>query len=157
MLARFSAVRIPPVMPSERKLRIKTLAMVMMLVICANIGDLTLKRGMTEIGSVELSAAGLARALPLTVTNPKIWIGIFFLVGFMASYMTVLSWADYSYVMPVGAFGYALLTLFAVVFLHEEVSPRRWTGVMVVCIGVLLVGQTKPSTAETQGAEKGEG
>ena len=144
-------------MPSERKLRIKTLTMVMALVICANIGDLTLKRGMTEIGAVELSATGLARALPLTVANPKIWIGIFFLVGFMASYMTVLSWADYSYVMPIGAFGYALLTLFAVVFLHEEVSFRRWIGVIVVCVGVLLVGQTKPSTTETQGVEKGEG
>src|SRR6266852_3239598 len=116
-------------MPSERKLRIKTLAMVFALVICANIGDLTLKRGMTEIGAVELTGPGLARAFPLTVTNPKIWIGIFFLVGFMASYMTVLSWADYSYVMPVGAFGYALLTLFAVVFLDERVSAQRWIGV----------------------------
>ena len=128
--------------------------MVLMLVICANIGDLTLKRGMTEIGSVELSPAGLARALPLTVTNPKIWIGIFFLAGFMASYMTVLSWADYSYVMPIGAFGYAMLTWFAVVILHEEVSIQRWIGVIVVCIGVLLVGQTKPSTTETRDADK---
>src|SRR5260221_1851017 len=49
---------------------------------------------------------------------------IFFLVGFMASYMTVLSWADYSYVMPVGAFGYAMLTFFAVVVLHEHEIGR---------------------------------
>ncbi|MEO8053322.1 MAG: hypothetical protein ABI833_23220, partial [Acidobacteriota bacterium] len=34
-------------MPSEKKLRIKTLVMVFALVVCANIGDLTLKRGMT--------------------------------------------------------------------------------------------------------------
>jgi len=141
-------------MPSERKLRIKTLVMVFALVICANIGDLTLKRGMTEIGAVDLSAAGLAHSLWLSITNAKIWIGIVFLLGFMASYMTVLSWADYSYVMPVGAFGYAMLTLLAVVFLHEHVSPRRWVGVMVVCIGVLLVGRTKPSTTETNSMEK---
>ena len=64
----------------------------------------------------------------------------------MLSYMTVLSWADYSYVMPAGAFGYAVLTLLAVVFLHEAVSPRRWTGVIFICVGVLLVGQTKPRT-----------
>ena len=69
-----------------------------------------------------------------------------FLLGFMLSYMTVLSWADYSYVMPAGAFGYALLTLLAVVFLHESVSPRRWVGVILICVGVLLVGQTKPRT-----------
>jgi uncharacterized membrane protein len=60
--------------------------------------------------------------------------------------MTVLSWADYSYVMPAGAFGYALLTLLAVVFLHESVSARRWVGVVLICAGVLLVGQTKPRT-----------
>jgi len=49
-------------------------------------------------------------------------------------------------VMPAGAFGYALLTLLAVVFLHESVSPRRWIGVALICLGVLLVGQTRPST-----------
>ena len=141
-------------MPSERKLRIKTLAMVLAIVVCANIGDLTMKRGMTEIGAVDLTAAGLEHAFRLTLTNAKIWIGICFLLGFMASYMTVLSWADYSYVMPVGAFGYAILTLLAVVVLHEHVSARRWIGVALVCIGVLLVGRTKPSTTETHTMEK---
>ena len=103
---------------------------------------------MTQIGAVEISVAGLRHAFLSTISNGTIWIGIVFLVGFMASYMTVLSWADYSYVMPAGAFGYALLTLLAVVFLHENVSPRRWVGVALICIGVLLVGQTRPRTTE---------
>jgi uncharacterized membrane protein len=103
---------------------------------------------MSEIGAVQLTGAGLAHAFWLTVTNGTIWAGIFFLTGFMVSYMTVLSWADYSYVMPAGAFGYALLTLMAVLFLHESVSPRRWVGVLLICVGVLLVGQTKPRTTE---------
>ncbi len=60
--------------------------------------------------------------------------------------MTVVSWADYSYVMPAGAFGYAVQTALAVVILHEMVTPKRWIGVALICIGVLLVGQTKPST-----------
>ncbi len=124
------------------------MVMILVMVVCANTGDLLLKRGMTKIGAVEISAAGLRHALLLTVTNGTIWLGIFFLTGFMISYMTVLSWADYSYVMPAGAFGYATLTLFAVTFLHEAVSPRRWIGVILICFGVLLVGQTKPRTTE---------
>jgi len=116
------------------------------MVLCANAGDLLLKRGMLQIGAVELSVQGIAHAFLMTVTNGTLWIGIFFLCGFMLSYMTVLSWADYSYVMPAGAFGYALLTFFAVIFLHEAVSPRRWVGVALICVGVLLVGQTKPRT-----------
>jgi uncharacterized membrane protein len=133
-------------MASERRLRIKTLVMVLAMVVCANAGDLMLKRGMTQNGAVQLTGAGVTHAFRLTVTNGTIWVGIFFLTGFMIIYMTVLSWADYSYVMPAGAFGYALLTLMAVLFLHESVSLRRWVGVVLICVGVLLVGQTKPRT-----------
>ena len=135
-------------MSSERRLRIKTLVMVLAMVVCANAGDLMLKRGMSQIGAIELTAAGIGHGFRLTVTNGTIWAGIFFLTGFMVSYMTVLSWADYSYVSPAGAFGYALLTFMAVIFLHETVSARRWVGVVFICVGVLLVGQTKPRTTE---------
>jgi len=135
-------------MGHDSRLRFKTLVMVLAMVVCANAGDLLLKRGMSTIGAVEFTATGLAHAFKLTVTNPTIWLGILFLLGFMICYMTVLSWADYSYVMPAGAFGYAILTFLAVIFLHESVSPRRWFGVILICIGVLLVGQTKPRTTE---------
>jgi uncharacterized membrane protein len=141
-------------MASERRLRIKTLVMVLSMVVSANVGDLLLKRGMSQIGAVEISASGLEHAFRMTVTSGTIWVGIIFLVGFMASYMTVLSWADYSYVMPAGAFGYAVLTFLAMLFLHESVSPRRWVGVLLICVGVLLVGQTKPRTTESPAMQK---
>src|SRR5258708_15705790 len=97
--------------------------MVLAMVACANAGDLMLKRGMSQIGAVQLTASGLAQAFRLTVANGTIWVGILFLTGFMVSYMTVLSWADYSYVMPAGAFGYALLTLRSEEHTSELQSP----------------------------------
>ena len=133
-------------MQREHRLRLKTFLMILIMVACANAGDLMLKRGMTQIGKVELSAAGLQHAFLGTITSGTIWLAILFLIGFTTSYMLLMSWADYSYGMPAGAFGYALLTFFAVVFLHEAVSPRRWVGVLLICVGVLLVGQTKPRT-----------
>jgi uncharacterized membrane protein len=133
-------------MATEGRLRVKTLVMVCAMVVCANAGDLMLKRAMLQIGAVELSVPGVSYAFHMTLTSGTLWVAIFFLSGFMLSYMTVLSWADYSYVMPAGAIGYALLTLLAVVFLHEVVSTRRWVGVALICVGVLLVGQTKPRT-----------
>jgi drug/metabolite transporter (DMT)-like permease len=135
-------------MKREFRLRIKTFVMILVMVACANAGDLTLKRGMTKIGSVPLSLTGVQHAFLLTVTSTTIWIAILFLIGFTLSYMMLMSWADYSYVMPAGAFGYALLTLLAVLVLHETVSPRRWLGVLLICVGVLLVGLTKPRTTE---------
>src|ERR1700687_1561116 len=112
-------------MATEGRLRIKTLVMVCAMVVCANAGDLLLKRAMLQIGAVELSGAGIAHAFRMTVTSGTLWVGIFFLCGFMLSYMTVLSWADYSYVMPAGAFVLAFLPLLWVFFLYQPASARR--------------------------------
>lgn len=128
--------------------------MVLAMVVCAVTGDLLLKRGMSEAGAVQFTGSGLAHGLVTMMTSAMIWLGILFLLGFMASQMTVMSWADYSYVMPAGAFGYAVLTFLAMLFLHESVSPKRWAGVLLICVGVLLVGQTKPSTTSSPAMQK---
>ena len=133
-------------MSHERRLRFKTLVMVLLMVVCANVGDLMLKRGMLQIGAVQMTASGIWLALLSTIHNATIWLGILFLIGFTFCYMTAVSWADYSYVMPAGAFGYAVQTMLAVVILHEAVSAHRWIGVVLIVVGVLLVGQTHPST-----------
>jgi uncharacterized membrane protein len=133
-------------MSHEHRLRLKTLIMVLLMVVCANTGDLMLKRGMLQVGEVTVSFSGLFQTFVSTLHNGTIWLGILFLIGFTLSYMTAVSWADYSYVMPAGAFGYAIQTMLAVFILHEIVTPRRWIGVTMICVGVLLVGQTKPNT-----------
>jgi uncharacterized membrane protein len=137
-------------MTHERSLRIKTLVMVLLMVVCANTGDLMLKRGMLQIGAVQTTPAGIWHALLSTIHNGTIWLGILFLIGFTFCYMTAVSWADYSYVMPAGAFGYAIQTTLAVVVLHEAVNMQRWIGVALIVAGVLLVGQTHPSTTGTK-------
>ncbi|HXX15896.1 MAG TPA: hypothetical protein VEJ47_13420 [Candidatus Eremiobacteraceae bacterium] len=137
-------------MNPEHRLRIKTLCVVLVMVVCANIGDLMLKLGMVQIGAVHISVSGVWRALLSTIHNGTIWLGILFLIGFTLTYMTAVSWADYSYVMPVGAFGYAIQTMLAVVVLREAVTAQRWVGVVLIVTGVLLVGQTHPSTTSTK-------
>jgi uncharacterized membrane protein len=126
--------------------------MVLLMVVCANVGDLMLKRGMLQIGAVQISASGIWHALRATIHNGTIWLGILFLIAFTFCYMTAVSWADYSYVMPAGAFGYAVQTLLAVVILHEAVNAQRWIGVVLIVTGVLLVGQTHPSTTQPRPA-----
>ena len=134
-------------MSNERKLRLKTLAMVFVMVVCATTGDSLLKRGMSEIGPVSVTQAGLVHSFRMAMTSGTIWLAILFLFGFMLSNMTVLSWADYSYVMPASAIGYAAVTFVGMTLLCETVSPRRWMGVALICLGVFLVGQTKPRTS----------
>jgi drug/metabolite transporter (DMT)-like permease len=134
-------------MSHERKLRLKTLIMVFVMMVCATTGDSLLKRGMSDIGPVTLTHAGLFQAFRAAMTSTTVWLAILFLIGFMLSNMTVLSWADYSYVMPASAIGYVAVTFVGMTLLGETVSPRRWIGVVLICAGVFLVGQTKPSTS----------
>jgi drug/metabolite transporter (DMT)-like permease len=126
---------------------LKTLVMVFIMMVCATTGDSLLKRGMSEVGPVTLTHAGLFHAFRSAMTSTTIWLAILFLIGFMLSNMTVLSWADYSYVMPASAIGYVAVTFVGMTLLGETVSPRRWIGVVLICVGVFLVGQTKPSTS----------
>jgi uncharacterized membrane protein len=135
-------------MTHERRLRLKTVFMVSLMVVFANVGDLLLKRGMLEVGAVQMSPLGIWQALISTIHNGTIWLAILFLIGFTICYMTAVSWADYSYVMPAGAFGYAVQTTLAVLVLHEAVNAQRWVGVTLIVVGVLLVGQTHPSTTK---------
>jgi drug/metabolite transporter (DMT)-like permease len=102
----------------------------------ASIGDSMLSRGMKEIGSVPLSRL---QNLIAALRDPWIMGGIVFLLGFFAAYMTALSWADLTYVVPATSLGYVLLALIAKFILHEQVTMWRWVGISLIAVGVSFV------------------
>jgi drug/metabolite transporter (DMT)-like permease len=104
----------------------------------AAIGDTFLARGMKQVGNVSLHSLP---DIAFSILNPWVALGIFFLLGFFAAYMTALSWADLTYVLPATSLGYVLLTLIAKFFLHEQVSTMRWLGVVLISAGVGFVTQ----------------
>lgn len=99
-------------------------------------GDTFLSRGMKELGPVPFTHLS---ALIHAVLTPWIGAGIVLLIGFFASYLTALSWADLTYVLPASSFGYVIMTILARVWLHEHVSPMRWLGVLFITAGVGFV------------------
>src|SRR5215467_10540162 len=106
-------------MASEKRLRIKTLAMVLVMVVCANAGDLLLKYGMAQIGAVELTAHGISQAFRLIVTSTTIWLAIFFLIGFIGSEITAMSENDNTYALPWGRKRHPELTSPTAAYLHK--------------------------------------
>ena len=105
---------------------------------CAAIGDSLLSRGMKQVGGVSLDH--LPKVI-LAVLNPSVALGILLLLGFFASYMTALSWADLTFVLPATSLGYVVLTLIAKFYLHETVSTTRWIGILLISAGVGFVTQ----------------
>lgn len=104
----------------------------------AAIGDTLLARGMKQVGNISLH--GLPDIV-FSILNPWVAVGILCLLGFFASYMTALSWADLTYVLPATSLGYVLLALIAKFFLHEQVTAARWLGIGLISTGVGFVTQ----------------
>jgi drug/metabolite transporter (DMT)-like permease len=110
----------------------------------ASVGDALLSYGMKQVGMISLSHPS---ALILAVFNPWVALGILFLLGFFATYLSALSWADLTYVLPATSFGYVLMALIAKFLLHEQVSLMRWLGIMLITAGVGFVTQGPELTA----------
>ena len=100
------------------------------------LGDAFLARGMKLVGVIDVHH--LATVLTVLV-NPFILIGIGCLFAFMYSYMTALSFADLSYVMPATAISYVVMVLLSMLWLHEHVGMQRWAGVASIVVGVGFV------------------
>jgi drug/metabolite transporter (DMT)-like permease len=92
------------------------------------------------------SRAALHSIFVQVFTSPWIWLGIVSMLLYFVALMLVLSWADFSYVLPATASMYIVIPLLGHLLLGESVSVRRWLGVAVICLGVVLVGRTPANT-----------
>ena len=130
-------------------LRLKTYALISLLVIFGPFGDLLMSKGMRAIGTpTSLQPAEILHYILLVLTNPVVWSGTLCMIGFFICYISVLSWADYSYVQPATALTYGVVALMGKYMLGEKITFLHWMGILVVVVGVGIIGYTSPATAE---------
>jgi drug/metabolite transporter (DMT)-like permease len=126
--------------------------MILVMIIAGPLGNLMLGKGMKNIGKITTevsSPSEFIHVLARVLSSGTIWLGIAFLLTFFVAYMLVLSWADYSYVQPASSMAYLVVALLATLLFGEVVSPLRWAGIAIICLGVFVVGRTNPRTTES--------
>lgn len=101
-------------------------------------GDTFLAVGMKRLAPVSLSHPG---SLMSALATPWVFCGVVLLLGFFASYLTALSWADLTYVLPATSLAYVGIAFLSKVWLHEQISPARWLGIALITAGVGFVTQ----------------
>jgi drug/metabolite transporter (DMT)-like permease len=114
---------------------------VMFLAVTAGtVGDILLAKGMKEMGDLSaMNLRGIIDTALRALTTPKLIIGTAMLAIFFFLWLAVLSWEDLSVALPMQALNYVLVAFLSQYFLHETVSPLRWGGTILVCIGVMLI------------------
>lgn len=127
----------------KHKLTLQQYLVLLTVMLTASVGDTLLSHGMSQVGTVDWAhKARLFTALG----NPWVVIGIFCLIGFFASYLTALSWADLTFVLPSTAFGYVVVAFLGHFWLHEHISVARWAGILLIVCGVGFVANGPPLT-----------
>jgi uncharacterized membrane protein len=129
--------------PDSARLRWKTWICASIVVLSNVFGNFFMKRGMpAELSSPVEYITVLFR--------PWVTLGVLLLILWMLSRMALLSWADLSYVLPVTSIGYVLVALTGKLLLHEDITGKRWAGILLIVAGVALVSGSSPQTARTE-------
>ncbi len=124
-------------------LRFKTRVFAVLVILSNVLGNFSLSWGLRRVGRlVSLSPLAYIEAL----FDPWVALGVVLLIVWLLSHMTLLSWADLSYVLPVTSVGYVLVALVGKYFLNEQITVARWTGILLIVTGVALVSRTSVRT-----------
>jgi drug/metabolite transporter (DMT)-like permease len=124
------------------------------IVLFGSIGDVMLSRGMklqaTDAGGVPF------REFPHLISalfTPWVAGGTVLLICFLAAYMSALSWADLTYVLPATSLGYVVVALLSQFMLGENVTLTRWLGILLITAGVGFVASGPSHTSRRERAK----
>jgi len=119
---------------------IKVGLMLIFFICCSTGGEIAMTHGMKQVGEPEnFRPATLLWFLWKAARNSWVWLAAPLLAASFYSLLILLSWAPLSVVIPASAFNYVVGTFGAKYLLKEQVSVKRWMGVVMVCVGVALV------------------
>ncbi|MDA8088645.1 MAG: EamA family transporter [Nitrospiraceae bacterium] len=136
----------------------KTIAIIFVAALCAAVGETFLSYGMRRIGGIDWrEPARWLGWFGTIITSPSIIAGTALLACFFFLYLISLSQADLSFVMPLTAFSYIFAAFMARAFLKEEISWLRWSGIVIIIVGITLIamgsGNTAPAPSHSAKAE----
>ena len=117
-----------------------TALLIALVVLGGSAGDLFITKGMKQLGEIStLNAKQLFIIFGRALMNRYFLVGVSFMAVSYFSFLGALRLADLSLVLPATSISFVITTVGARVFLKEVISPMRWTGILLVCIGVALI------------------
>ncbi len=107
-------------------------------------GVVCLKKGITQVGEAkQVSGAEIVRVITAGATNRCVLLGVFCEAVFFASLLILMAKSDISFLWPLTGLSFVFATFAAIWFLHEQVSPIRWVGVVCIMIGAALISYSE--------------
>ena len=113
----------------------------------AAVGQILVRRGMQQVGSLENYAPiALVAYFYHAALNGYVIMGTALNTVFYLLFLAALSWTDVTVALPMTAIEYGFAAFLAVLILKEQVSPLRWVGIALVIIGVICIARSGGET-----------
>ena len=104
--------------------------------------QITLKQGMRVIGVFSFSFENILPILIKVSVNPFIIAGLACYAVSVIVWLMVLSRVEVSFAYPLLSIGYIVTAFAGYLFFNENMGYVRWTGVIIICLGVYLITKT---------------
>lgn len=119
---------------------LKTLVVMLLAVTAGAVGDIFLTKGMRLFGDISaMNLRQIVETIFKALTNWRLILGTAMQAVYFGLWLAVLSWEDLSVALPLQALSYIVVAFLAQWFLGEHISPLRWSGIALVCVGVVLI------------------
>ena len=112
---------------------------ILISVLTSAVGQLLLKKGMNNLGSITLSLNQLLPTLWKMVINPYVFIGLVIYLAGTVFWLAALSRVDLSYAYPFASLSYVIMLVASWIMFNEKITLNRLIGTVVIGIGVLLI------------------
>jgi transporter family protein len=121
---------------------LRVLVAMIIATISAAYGQILVRRGMLQVGSLENYAPWpVITYFWHALCNPYVIGGTVLNAVFYFLFLAALSWTGVTVALPMTAIEYGFAALLAVTLLKESVPPARWIGIGLVIVGVILIAR----------------
>ena len=125
------------------KLTFNIIALIVLTDLLESTYEFFFKKGMLLVGEFDFSHfCTIGDFLLRTLSNGWIWIGLIIILLETFTWFIILSKIDLSLAFPIGSMSYIFVILVSAFLLHENVSPNRWIGTLIIIAGIFLVAMS---------------
>ena len=107
-------------------------------VICVLVYELLQKRGASETANLSQTWSWLGVT---ALVSPLVWLAMVLMIVSLLSWLYVLRYIPLSIAFPLSRVVDILVPLSCWMILGENISPRRWCGIALVIIGLMLTAK----------------
>jgi drug/metabolite transporter (DMT)-like permease len=117
-------------------------ALLLLSVLTNTLSQLSLKRGVSAVGTSGGGSMGQGATLARLVANPFIAAWFLLMIPSMLLWLKAISMVELSFAYPFLSLNMVFISLGSVFFLREKISRKQWAGILLILLGIVLIGRS---------------